>query len=125
MGENNKNHQFYFAVEGEYRPFDGINEFTAEEVGTCKTQDNADYKIRLVNEYCELKNRIEKIHETVVKYKAHTLDFDMDYEYFSLLMQQENCMTEYLHILEIRMEMEKIKKNKNVCSYTGKECYHG
>jgi hypothetical protein len=66
-----------------------------------------EYKIRFKNEYKELKERYNKLHKMIVKAEAGTLDFEFDCP-LSLLENQARVMGEYLHILEIRAEIEKI-----------------
>lgn len=73
--------------------------------------DNEDYKIRFVKEYKELKERYEKLHKMIVKAEAGTLDFEPDCP-LDLLKQQAKAMGEYLHILEIRSEIERIDINE-------------
>lgn len=73
--------------------------------------DNEDYKVRFVKEYKELKERYGKLHKMIVKAEAGTLDFEPDCP-LDLLKQQAKAMGEYLHILEIRAEIERIDINE-------------
>ena len=73
--------------------------------------DNEDYKVRFVKEYKELKERYGKLHKMIVKAEAETLDFEPDCP-LDLLKQQAKAMGEYLHILEIRAEIERIDINE-------------
>ena len=73
--------------------------------------DNEDYKVRFVKEYKELKERYGKLHKMIVKAEAGTLDFEPDCP-LDLLKQQAKAMGEYLHILEIRAEIEKVNINE-------------
>lgn len=73
--------------------------------------DNEDYKVRFVKEYNELKERYGKLHKMIVKAEAETLDFEPDCP-LDLLKQQAKAMGEYLHILEIRAEIERIDINE-------------
>lgn len=66
-----------------------------------------EYKIRFINEYKELKERYNKLHKMIVKAEAGTLNFKFNCP-LSLLENQARSMGEYLHILEIRAEIEKI-----------------
>lgn len=66
-----------------------------------------EYKIRFKNEYKELKERYNKLHKMIVKAEAGTLDFKFNCP-LHLLENQARLMGEYLHILEIRAEIEKI-----------------
>ena len=75
-------------------------------------EDNMeDYKVRFVKEYNELKERYGKLHKMIVKAEAGTLDFEPDCP-LDLLKQQAKAMGEYLHILEIRAEIERIDINE-------------
>lgn len=65
------------------------------------------YKNRFITEYKELKSRLDKLHKTIIKYKAETLDFEPDCP-IEVLEDQEYYMREYLKVLEIRAEIEKI-----------------
>ena len=73
-----------------------------------------EYKIRFINEYKELKERYEKLHKMIVKAEAGTLDFKFSCP-LPLLESQARLMGEYLHILEIRAEIEKIDLEKRPC----------
>ena len=66
-----------------------------------------DYKIRLANEYKELKERYEKLHRLLVKYDACTLGFDLNCP-VDILREQAAVMGRYLYILETRAEIEKV-----------------
>lgn len=65
------------------------------------------YKDRFITEYKELKSRLDKLHKMIIKYKAETLDFEPDCP-IEVLEDQEYYMREYLKVLEIRAEIEKI-----------------
>lgn len=67
-----------------------------------------DYKDRFKAEYYQLYDKHNKLSEMLEKYKAGTLDFFPKCNLY-LLGRQKRCMTEYLHILEKRAELEKIK----------------
>ena len=60
---------------------------------------------RMKREYHETKERYEKLHRAVTKYKAGTLNFTQKCS-IDLLKQQKRHMGEYLHDLEIRAEIE-------------------
>ena len=66
-----------------------------------------DWKERVVQEYKELKERYNKLHKTLIKYEAGTLDFTPNCS-LELLKEQKRYMGEYLRILEIRSEIEDI-----------------
>jgi hypothetical protein len=63
---------------------------------------------RMQKEYCELKERYEKLHKMVTKYEAGTLGFTPNCS-LELLCQQKRHMGEYLHDLEIRAEIEGVE----------------
>lgn len=67
-----------------------------------------DYKVRMVNEYKELKDRYTKLHNMLVKHDAGTLDFTLSCP-ADLLREQKSVMGKYLNILEIRAEIEGIR----------------
>lgn len=67
-----------------------------------------DYKERFKAEYCQLKIRCENLHKTIIKNKAGTLDFELNCS-AELLETQLYNMEQYLEILEIRAEIEKIE----------------
>lgn len=66
------------------------------------------WKDRFKNEYAELKDRYNKLHKMLVKYKAGTLDFKPNCSY-ELLSEQASAMGKYLFVLEARAEIEKIE----------------
>lgn len=67
-----------------------------------------DYKDRFKAEYYQLKTRYEKLKKILVKIEADTLDFVPDCP-IHLLSLQARRMEDYLHILEVRAEIEKIE----------------
>lgn len=85
--------------------------YNAKFVLGIQEDDNEDYKVRFVKEYNELKERYGKLHKMIVKAEAGTLDFEPDCP-LDLLKQQAKAMGEYLHILEIRAEIERIDINE-------------
>ena len=98
---------------------------------TVKSQNplqSDDYKDRLKAEYYQLKDRLEKLSAALEKCKEEVGENDAikrqyigygktsDIKFIGdpnpslyLLSRQKRCMTEYLHILEKRAEIEKIK----------------
>ena len=72
-----------------------------------------DYKVRMVNEYAELKSRYEKLHRMLVKHDAGTLDFTPTCP-IELLRDQAATMGRYLYILEVRAELENIDLIKEI-----------
>lgn len=66
-----------------------------------------DYKERFKAEYYQTKIRYEKLHSLIKKYDAGTLDFEPTTP-IDILRNQKRNMGEYLYMLEIRAEIEKI-----------------
>lgn len=66
-----------------------------------------EWQTRFRKEYYELKERYMKLHKMLVKYDAGTLEFEPTCP-IELLRKQKSAMGEYLNILEIRAEIEKI-----------------
>ena len=64
-----------------------------------------DYKERMKKEYWQLKDRYNKLHQMCIKYEAGTLDFTPSCS-LELLKEQKAAMGNYLHILEVRAEIE-------------------
>lgn len=64
-----------------------------------------DYKDRFKAEYFQTKLRYEKLHRMIVKLEADKLGFDRS---IITLREQALHMGEYLHVLEIRAEIEGI-----------------
>ena len=75
---------------------------------TVKLMESSDYKDRFRAEYWQTKIRYEKLHKTIVKYDAGTLNFKPDCS-ISLLREQKSFMGNYLNLLEIRAEIEGIE----------------
>lgn len=71
-------------------------------------QSSLDWKDRLKAEYLQLKDRLEKLHRTLTKIDAGTIDFKGKTT-IPVLLTQEKHMTNYLHTLEVRMELEGIE----------------
>lgn len=69
-----------------------------------------DYKLRMVNEYRELKEKYDKLHRMLVKYDAGKLDFIPACP-IDLLRKQASCMGQYLYILETRAVIEGVNLN--------------
>lgn len=66
-----------------------------------------EWQTRFRNEYSELKERYNKLHKMLVKHDAGTLEFKPTCP-IELLRKQKATMGEYLNILEIRAEIEKV-----------------
>ena len=80
------------------------NEPTEDE----PTEEVPAYVNRMITEYHELKDKYTKLRHMLVKHEAGTLDFEPTCP-IELLEHQANVMGEYLHILEVRAEIENVK----------------
>lgn len=65
------------------------------------------YKLRFWAEYAQTKIRYERLHKLIIQMEAGTCDFKPDTP-LELLKDQARYMGLYLHVLEVRAEMEKI-----------------
>lgn len=70
-------------------------------------QSSLDWKDRLKGEYMQLQDRLKKLRKTLVKLDAGTLEFKGK-STIPVLLTQEKHMIDYLHTLEVRMELEGI-----------------
>lgn len=78
-----------------------------ELVETADMMNSPDYKERFKAEYWQTKIRWRKLHRMLVKYEAGTLGFEPSCS-LELLKKQAFHMGNYIHILEIRAEIESI-----------------
>ena len=69
-----------------------------------------DYKLRMVKEYKELKDKYDKLHAMLVKYDAGKLNFTPTCP-IDLLRKQASVMGQYLYILETRAVIENVDLN--------------
>lgn len=69
-----------------------------------------DYKLRMINEYKNLKEKYNKLHRMLVKYDAGKLDFTPTCP-IDLLRKQASIMGQYLYVLETRAVIEDINLN--------------
>lgn len=69
-----------------------------------------DYKLRMINEYKELKTKYNKLHNMLVKYDAGKLDFTPTCP-IEILRKQASIMGQYLYILETRAVIEDVDLN--------------
>ena len=65
------------------------------------------YKVRVVKEYWDLKDKYDKLHKMLVKYDAGKLDFTPNCP-IGVLREQAGVMGNYLYILEKRAIIEDI-----------------
>lgn len=77
---------------------------------TIELMNSADYKERFKAEYLQTKIRYEKLHKMLIKYEAGTLNFEPSCS-LEILKEQKGYMGNYLRMLEIRAEIEKIDLN--------------
>ena len=75
---------------------------------TATMMSSTDYKERFVAEYWQTKFRYEALHRMLIKHEAGTLPFTPDCP-IDLLKEQKNLMGNYLRVLEVRAEIEKIE----------------
>lgn len=100
----NGNGDFGFEIVPCDNSCDCKNESTENE----PTEEVPAYVNRMINEYHELKDKYTKLHRMLAKHEAGTLDFEPTCP-IELLKHQANVMGEYLHILEVRAEIENVK----------------
>ena len=89
-----------------------------QAIGTLQKYGNEknkmeDYKLRMVKEYKELKDKYDKLHAMLVKYDAGTLDFTPTCP-IDLLRKQASVMGQYLYILETRAVIENVDLNTEI-----------
>ena len=78
--------------------------------GKGKVSVMEDYKLRMINEYKELKEKYNKLHKMLVKYDAGKLDFTPTCP-IDLLRKQAGFMGQYLYALEVRAVVEDVDLN--------------
>ena len=72
-----------------------------------KESNMEDYKLRMLREYKDLKDKYDKLYNILVKYDAGKLDFGLSCP-IDLLRRQASVMGEYLYILETRAVIEDV-----------------
>ena len=100
----NGNSDFGFEIVPCDNSCDCKNESTENE----PTEEAPAYVNRMIAEYHELKDKYTKLRHMLVKHEAGTLDFEPTCP-IELLEHQADVMSEYLHILEVRAEIENVK----------------
>lgn len=65
------------------------------------------YKLRMIDEYRELKKKYDKLHVLLVRHDAGKLDSQLSCP-IDLLRKQASVMGQYLYILETRAVIEDI-----------------
>lgn len=73
--------------------------------------NSSDWKDRFRGEYQFVKDKYNKLHEMIVKYKAGKLDFEPNCS-IELLKEQASAMGSYLFILEARGQIEGVDLNE-------------
>jgi len=66
------------------------------------------YKKRMIKEYQQLDERIEKLNKILLKEEAGTLDFTPTCPMW-MLREQYDAMLSYAHMLELRAEVEGVE----------------
>jgi hypothetical protein len=77
------------------------------EIAVCPPPALEPWQERMAKEYCELKERYCKLHRIITRIEAGTCDFNPACP-LELLQRQACAMGEYLHVLELRAEIEKV-----------------
>lgn len=80
---------------------------------TVELMNSADYKERFKAEYLQTKIRYDKLHTMTIKYEAGTLNFEPSCS-LEVLKEQKSYMGNYLRMLEVRAEIEKIDLSDNM-----------
>lgn len=75
---------------------------------TIKLMESEDYKERFKAEYYQTKIRYDKLHRLIIKIEAGTCDFTPSCS-LEIHKEQAKYMGMYLHILEVRAEIEQIE----------------
>lgn len=75
---------------------------------TIKLMNSEDYKDRFKAEYYQTKIRYDKLHKLIIKIEAGTCDFTPSCS-LEIHKEQAKYMGMYLHILEVRAEIENIE----------------
>lgn len=77
---------------------------------TIELMNSNDYKERFKAEYLQTKIRYDKLHKLIIKMEAGTCDFTPSCS-LEVHKEQAKYMGMYLHMLEVRAEIEKIDLN--------------
>lgn len=75
---------------------------------TIQLMNSEDYKDRFKAEYYQTKIRYDKLHKLIIKIEAGTCDFTPSCS-LEIHKEQAKYMGMYLHILEVRAEIENIE----------------
>lgn len=74
---------------------------------TIEMMSSVDYKERFKAEYYQLNIRFDKLLNTIIKYDANKLEFELNCD-IELLRNQLKAMWQYLYCLKVRAEIEGI-----------------
>lgn len=75
---------------------------------TIDLMNNEDYRERFKAEYYQTRIRYDKLHKMIIKMEAGTCDFAPSCS-LEVNKEQAQIMHDYLHILEVRAQIEKIE----------------
>lgn len=75
---------------------------------TIDLMNSEDYRERFKAEYYQTKIRYDKLHKMIVKMEAGTCNFTPSCS-LEILEEQARQMGMYLHVLEVRAQIEKIE----------------
>lgn len=75
---------------------------------TIDLMNSENYKDRFKAEYYQTKTRYDKLHKLIIKMEAGTCDFTPSCS-LEIHKEQAKYMGMYLHILEVRAEIENIE----------------
>ena len=79
-----------------------------ELIDTIEMMTSENYQERFKAEYLQTKIRYERLHRMIIKCEAGTLNFEPKCS-LDLLKKQAGAMGNYLHILEVRAQVENIE----------------
>lgn len=63
-----------------------------------------DFKVRMIKEYIELKDKVEKCRNMIVKFYNKKLEYVLEHP-IDLILMQYTQMVSYLSTLELRLEL--------------------
>lgn len=89
---------------------------------TIELMNSADYKERFKAEYWQTKIRYNKLHTLIIKMEAGTCDFTPSCN-LEIHKEQAKHMGMYLHILEVRAEIEGINLKEEKIKFTDETGY--
>lgn len=75
---------------------------------TIDLMNSEDYRERFKAEYYQTKIRYDKLHKMIIKMEAGTCNFEPSCS-LEIFKEQAKFMGMYLHVLEVRAQIEKIE----------------